>query len=107
MRYAAKVDGNQAVIVDALRKAGHDVFSLAAVGKGFADLIVFTRNNVYILLEVKNSNLSKSRRKLTPGQVAFRQTWRGPIITVETPLAALTVCDTITGYSKESTGGAE
>ena len=40
MRQAAKVDDNQAAIVEALRSLGASVESLAAVGKGVPDLLV-------------------------------------------------------------------
>ena len=40
MRRAARVDDNQGQIVDALRRVGCSVWSLAGVGKGFPDLAV-------------------------------------------------------------------
>lgn len=57
MRRAARVDANQKVIVEALRKCGCLVASLAAVGNGIPDLLVYVpSNDRYLLIEVKNVN---------------------------------------------------
>lgn len=52
MRQRARIDDNQPQIVTALRAAGADVQSLAAVGKGVPDLLV-AYGNANHLLEVK------------------------------------------------------
>lgn len=44
MRRAARTDANQTAIVEALRKCGASVQSLAAVGKGVPDLLVGLRS---------------------------------------------------------------
>lgn len=53
MRYAARVDVNQAQIVAALRKAGCFVQPLHMVGQGVPDLLVGRAGNTY-LLELKS-----------------------------------------------------
>ena len=55
MRRAAKVDANQAEIVQALRQIGAVVQSLAAVGNGCPDLLVGYRNRLF-LLELKDGS---------------------------------------------------
>ena len=65
MRAAAKVDGNQARIVEILRKAGAFVQPLHYVGKGCPDLLV-AYSGRWLLLEVKVDN-----GRLTADQVKW------------------------------------
>lgn len=88
MRRAAKVDRNQAEIVDALRRAGCSVYCLHSVGKGFPDLLV-GRAGRNKLMEVKDGALPPSARKLTPDEEKFHQEWRGEVVIVYTPEDAL------------------
>lgn len=85
-RRAARIDENQPAIVKALESAGALVLSLAAVGKGCADLLVYRAGRFY-LLEVKNPAKPKGDRALTPDQVKWHARW--PVTVVETPEAAL------------------
>lgn len=89
-RRAAKVDANQAAVVDALRKAGCSVQSLAAVGKGVPDLLVGRLGRNW-LLEVKDGALPPSARTLTDDQVAWHAAWRGQVVVVESVRRALQV----------------
>ena len=81
LRRRAKVDGNQADIVDALRRAGASVTSLAAVGKGVPDLLVGHRNRT-ALIEVKDGSLPPSARGLTLDQQIWHAEWRGGTLAV-------------------------
>lgn len=83
MRKAARTDGNQAAIVDALRKAGASVQSLAALGKGVPDLLICYRNTLF-LVELKNPKQKPSKRKLTSDQISWHSTWKGTIYVAET-----------------------
>ena len=56
MRFAARVDGNQTAIVAALRKAGCNVLSLAAIGRGCPDLLVHRAGLIYLILIGLNYN---------------------------------------------------
>lgn len=76
MRRAAKVDKNQAAIVDALRKLGASVASTAAIGKGFPDLVVGIHGRTF-LCEIKDGAKPPSARKLTDDQVKFKADWKG------------------------------
>lgn len=79
-RRAAKIDANQPDIVKALRANRCDVLSLAAVGDGCPDLLVWSPwTRSHELLEVKDGAKSPSRRKLTDDQVKFHAKWGGPI----------------------------
>lgn len=99
MRRAAKVDATQAAIVTALRAAGCKVLSLAALGNGAPDLMVYLPipdrveasfhwglfGRQILLLECKNP---KGRgTSLTPDQVKFHAEW--PVTVVTTPEEAL------------------
>lgn len=69
MRRAAKVDGNQAVIVQTYRDCGALVQSLAALGRGVPDLLV-SIDGVLALVEVKQRSGT-----LTPAQVNWHTHW--------------------------------
>lgn len=88
---AAKIDANQNAIVDALRKAGATVQSLASVGKGVPDLLVGIRGRT-ALLECKDGSKPPSARKLTPDQLTWHAAWQGgTLAVVDSPEAALRV----------------
>jgi len=78
----AKVDANHREIAQALRKVGCRVLSLAAVGNGCPDLLVYVpRLGQIRMLEVKDGDKSPSRRKLTPHQVKFHEEWPVAVVT--------------------------
>lgn len=81
MRRAAKVDATQAAIVKALRRAGCQVQTLAAIGKGVPDLLVGRAMRLW-LLECKTGN-----GDLTPAQRAWHALW--PVHVVRSPEDAL------------------
>lgn len=72
MRLKAKIDNCQLEIVRNLRDIGADVLSLANIGNGAPDLLVYYHK--YYLFELKSD-----KGKLTPHQGAFHSIWRGPI----------------------------
>lgn len=90
MRRAAKIDDNQVEIANALRWAGCNVLSLAAVGKGCPDLLVERADTLY-LIEVKDGAKSPSRRRLTAEQERFHRIWSTPkvVATVDEALEAV------------------
>jgi len=77
-RYAAKVDANQAEIVEAVRKIGVSVLLLHTVGKGCPDNLwgidIDSEFSVNILVEIKTE-----KGKLTPDEEIFFDTWRGQV----------------------------
>ena len=86
---ACKVDANHAAVVQALRKAGATVQSLAGVGKGVPDLLVGIRGRT-ALFEVKDGAKVPSARKLTTDQLAWHAAWQGgTLAVVDGPEAAL------------------
>jgi len=91
-RRAARTDANHAVTVGALRACGCEVQSLAAVGGGVPDLLVYHRPTGRILLvEVKDGSKPPSARRLTPDQVEWHSRWPVSVIeTVEQAVALLT-----------------
>jgi hypothetical protein len=68
MRYAARVDANQAQIVSALRAAGAYVWIIGLP----VDLLVGYNNQTF-LVEIKNG----SRKRLTKLQQDFFASWTG------------------------------
>jgi Holliday junction resolvase len=83
VRQAARVDSNHAEIVEALRKAGCSVRSLAAVGKGIPDLLVGVCG-INLILEVKVPG-----GKLTEDQIDFASAWSGQWAVVHSPEEAV------------------
>ena len=75
MRRAAKVDGNQSAIVQALERMGLSVRSTAALGDGFPDLVIFSpRVQLTLLAEVK-----EAKGSFTGAQLMFYRSWSGPV----------------------------
>jgi hypothetical protein len=87
LSYAARrIDENQGIIVETLRKAGATVILLHAVGKGVPDLLIGYRG-VTALIEVKNPVL---KGKLNTLQRAWVDEWRGSLVhVVHTPDEAI------------------
>lgn len=73
---ANKVDENQAIIVEILRKAGAKVQPLNACGNGVPDLLVGF-NGFLTLAEVKDGKKILSKQMLTPMQEDFFREWDG------------------------------
>jgi hypothetical protein len=71
VRRAAKIDKGQQEIVEALRKAGASVTSLAEVGDGCPDLLVGFAGRNY-LIEVKGPGAT-----FTPKQKRWHAAWGG------------------------------
>ena len=82
VRRAARTDDNQQAIVDALRKAGASVQSLAAIGKGCPDLLVGCRGK-NVLMEIKNENRPPSKQRLTTDEKVWHDSWRGSVAIVK------------------------
>ena len=81
MRYAARVDENQAAIVQALRDAGAYVWIIGLP----VDLLVGFRD-LTLLMEVKTT----SKKRLTGLQADFFENWAGgTLCRVDSPEAAL------------------
>ena len=74
MRRAAKVDRNQPLVVEALRKAGWTVRHTHMIGKGWPD-VVAAKQHINLLVEIKMPG-----EKLTPDEAAFWNQWPGPKI---------------------------
>lgn len=91
MRRAAKVDANQEAIVRSLRQIpGVSVRVLSQVGDGFPDLCLGYRGENF-LIELKDGEKTASRKKLTPEEEKFFESWRGQVAKCETLEEILTI----------------
>ena len=90
MRQRARVDGNHAAIVAALRRAGCSVQSLAMIGDGAPDLLIGIAGANY-LVEVKDGGKPPSKRRLTPDEATWHGAWCGQVAVVATIDEALAV----------------
>jgi Holliday junction resolvase len=94
----SRTDRNQQDVIDALRKAGCSVLSLANVGQGCPDLLCGLAGKNW-LIEVKDGTKPPSRQKLTPAQERFHEFhvehpekyWNGQKAVVTTVHEALAV----------------
>jgi len=68
---AKRTDANHVEIVEALRRRGYLVQSLAAVGCGVPDLLVWCGR--WVLLEVKDGEKCPSARELTPAEKSWHK----------------------------------
>ena len=92
---AKRIDSNQPEIVAKLRAVpGVVVFHTHEVGKGFGDIVCGFRGNNYIF-EIKDPDKPKSKRKLTPKEKIFHETWPGQVDTIETAEEALLIMGAI------------
>lgn len=82
-RRAAKRDGNERPIIDALRAAGATVEQLSK--KGVPDLLVGFQGQTF-LMEVK-----ESKGKLTPDEETWIAGWRGQVYIVRSVEQALEI----------------
>lgn len=101
MRRAAKVDGNHGTIVDALRKVGASVTSLASVGGGCPDIVIGYRGRTF-LVEIKDPTQPAGKRALTPDQKDWHVAWRGQVAICETIDDAMAVIGLLTRSTADS-----
>ena len=78
-----RTDGNQALIMKALRQAGCSVADTHVVGHGFPDIVVALQGETY-LLEIKQPG-----EQLNDNERCWQAFWRAPVATVDSVEAAL------------------
>jgi hypothetical protein len=86
MTHARRVDGNQNDIVSALRMAGYDTYLTFRVSCGFPDLLVVSKSNIPVLLELKMPG-----EKLTTDEKDFHANYTAPLCIVRSAEEALDV----------------
>ena len=74
-RRAAKVDDNQKEVVALFRKLGWTVLIISQL-KNCCDIFV-SKNGRTIAIEIKDGKKPPSARKLSEGEVKFRELWQG------------------------------
>ena len=79
-RRAARKDDNHQVIVKAFRGLGWSVLDTAQL-KNCVDLVV-AKDGYTVMVEVKDGVKPPSARKLTIGELKFKQSWNGPYFLV-------------------------
>lgn len=92
MRRAARIDDNHREVVEALRRVGCRVQSLATIGKGCPDLLVLSPYSQRLhLLELKDGRKAKSARKLTEDEERFAADWGCVVVCNDTAAALVAV----------------
>jgi len=79
MRKYGRVDANQKLMVNQLRKLGISVAITSSQGGGFPDIVCGYRG-INLLVEIKDGEKPPSAQKLTKQEEAFRESWRGGYI---------------------------
>jgi len=82
MRRAAKVDSNHTEVVNDLRQRGATVLNTHQLKNAFDILVGYAGRNW--AFEIKDGNKPPSQRKLTKGEQAFQDSWKGQIHTIHT-----------------------
>lgn len=83
------MDSNQADIVEAFRKCGASVHSLAPVGDGVPDLLLGICGYT-MLVEVKDGDKVPSAQRLTSDQQRWIRAWKGsPVHVIRSPAEAV------------------
>lgn len=92
---AKKVDANQKAIVAAMRRMGATVLHLHTIGKGCPDIAVGYRKKNF-LFEIKDGSNVPSKRKLTPDEIEFHESWRGQVTVIESVDDAINILNNFT-----------
>lgn len=74
-RRAARKDDNHTEIVNEFRRLGWSVLDIAQL-KNCCDLVV-AKDGYTVAVEVKDGEKPPSKRKLSQGEVKFRDSWKG------------------------------
>ena len=72
---ANRIDANQTELVAYFRQWDCSVLIIADL-KNCCDIVVGLHGRT-IMVEIKDSAKPKSARKLTPGELAFKESWKG------------------------------
>lgn len=79
-----RVDGNQNELVEQMRQIpGLTVRITSGVGEGFTDAVIGYAKKTH-LVEIKDPAKPPSKRKLTPDEKKFHESWTGSIHVIET-----------------------
>lgn len=91
-RRAARRDSNHADIVRDLRRVlgAYAVADTASMGDGFPDIVVGDARRNW-LFEIKDGAKAPSKRKLTPDETEFHDTWPGQIDIIQSADDALRI----------------
>ncbi|WP_372857659.1 hypothetical protein [Pseudoalteromonas sp.] len=81
-RRAAKVDDNQKEVVALFRKLGWTVLIISQL-KNCCDIII-SKNGRTVAIEIKDGSKPPSQRKLSDGEIKFRDSWQGEYALIET-----------------------
>ena len=89
-RCRGRTDADHAAIVQALRACGAGVESLASIGRGCPDLLVWRPSDRrLVLMEVKDGAKPPSERRLTDDERRWHADWPGEVLIVSSVDEAL------------------
>ena len=91
---AGRVDANQPEIVKAFRDLGCTVAITSNVRDGFPDIVVGI-HGINVLVEIKDGSKPPSKRKLTPDEQQWHDTWKGGVVIVESVEDVITLVNNL------------
>lgn len=94
-RRAARTDANQSEIVSLFRAAGWSVLIVSQLKK-CCDIFV-SKGGRTIAIEIKDGSKPPSARKLTSGELDFKNTWLGEWVLVESVEDAIEIISNTKG----------
>jgi len=83
-RHAARIDGNQQEIIDAIRTAGFYVCNTSRLGEGFPDILCVNRYGQVVLFEIKTAG-----GRLTQAEKDFHDVYPGALYIVRSAETAI------------------
>lgn len=81
MRKKARIDANQPLITNALRRIGATVNITSGLGDGFPDLLVSFRGEWFVI-EIKDGEKPPSKQKLTADEIEFLLKQDAPVYVI-------------------------
>ena len=98
-RRAARTDANQPEIVECFRSLGWSVLIVSQL-KNCCDIII-SKNGRTVAIEIKDGKKPKSQRKLTEGELAFKNSWQGEYAIIESVDEAIELNQSSEGLRSE------
>jgi Holliday junction resolvase len=93
MRRAARVDSNHAEIVESFRSLGWSVLNVSQL-KNCCD-IAASKSGKTFMIEIKDGAKPPSQRKLTSGEIEFKDRWLGEWLLIKSMDDVITLNDEI------------
>jgi len=100
MRQACRIDANHNEIKKVFLYFGFDVIDTSSFSGKMLDLFVSLGSHFFQFIEIKDGNKPKSKRKLTPDEIAFIEKHKENCTIIETKDQAIRYCSYVIAGEK-------